>query len=191
MILAPKVTSATGRTPHDSKGRKQGPRGRKPASAIARRRLRRCCGDRDEQTLRHGDEDGWPPIQGVWKSNATPPGRRGPERSGCSTEDDGDHRRRLAPLVQRLSGHCSSANLAKSAFGLGTHQGLDDFQRELLVFGRQRPKVPAHLNRITRQVIRMHFRAGRPGRKGAPFSQRIELDDGGLQRGSDGLQDVL
>lgn len=61
MMLAPKVTSATGRTPHDSKGRKQGPRGRKPASAIARRRLRRCCGDRDEQTLRHGDEDGWPP----------------------------------------------------------------------------------------------------------------------------------
>lgn len=92
----------TGRTPYDSKGRKQGPRGRKPDSAFARRRLRRCCGDRDEQTLRHGDEDGWPPIQGVWKSNATPPGRRGPEPSGCSTEDDGDHRRRLAPLVKRF-----------------------------------------------------------------------------------------
>jgi hypothetical protein len=102
MMPVPKATSATGRTPYDSKGRKQGPRGRKPASAFARRRLRRCCGDRDEQTLRHGDEDGWPPIQGVWKSNATPPGRRGPEPSGCSTEDDGDHRRRLAPLVKRI-----------------------------------------------------------------------------------------
>jgi len=107
-MVAPEAAAAAGRTPHDSKGRKPGPRGRKLASANARRRLRRCCGDRDEQTQRHGDEDGWPPIQGVWKLNATPPGRRGPEPSGCSNEDDGDHRRRLAPLARRLLGRHAS-----------------------------------------------------------------------------------
>ena len=51
--------------------------------------------------------------------------------------------------------------------------------------------IRAHLDRIPRQIIRMNLRAGRTSRKSAPFSQRVEFCDGGLQRGSDGLQDVL